>query len=342
VSPETLIDERFDEIVSALRAEIPSTPDALHERVATVTATRPPQPRFSARRAFALAVPVAAAASLAVAVAVGLNTAARPGSSGGDGEIAAPTEPQRLKQAPPTTDAQDEARTAGSTSRAPGAAVGVPGPSGRRAQDYVANLRLLVDDTDDLSATTQRALRTTRRLGGYVVAVEYRTPEPGEGTAAVRLRIPVSRVQAAIVQFSGLGRILAQETRISDLQQPLDKLTRRIRQLERRAATLTGAERARVLAEIAALRRQRAEVARRAAFATVNLDLTTHERRNPEAAPGRLERAIDDATGVLAAELAIGAYVLIVASPLLLLLLAAFLGNRAYRRYADQRLLERA
>jgi hypothetical protein len=344
VSPETLIDDRFDEIVAALRAETPATPDALGDRVTAVTATRPPQPRFSARRAFALVVPVAAAASLAVAVAVGLNTAASPGGSGEDGEIAAPAEPPpaAVERGRPTSGAHDEARTSGSQSLAPTAGVAVPGPSGRRAQDYTSNLRLLVDGTDDLSATTQRALRTTRRLGGYVVAVEYRTPEPGEGTAAVRLRIPVSRVQAAIVQFSGLGRILAQDTRISDLQQPLDELTRRIRQLERRASQATGAERARIFAEIAALRRERAEVSRRAAFATVSLDLTTHERRNPEAAPGRLERAIDDAAGVLAAELAIGAYVLIVASPLLLLLLAAFLGNRAYRRYADQRLLERA
>jgi hypothetical protein len=33
---------------------------------------------------------------------------------------------------------------------------------------------------------------------------------------------------------------------------------------------------------------------------------------------------------------------LIVASPFLLLLTAAFAGQRAYRRYTDQRLLERA
>jgi len=51
---------------------------------------------------------------------------------------------------------------------------------------------------------------------------------------------------------------------------------------------------------------------------------------------------VDDAAGVLVAELAIGAYILIVATPFLVLLAAAFAGSRAYRRYADQRLLERA
>ena len=38
----------------------------------------------------------------------------------------------------------------------------------------------------------------------------------------------------------------------------------------------------------------------------------------------------------------IAAYALIVASPFILLGIAAFFGNRAYRRHADQRLLERA
>ena len=217
-----------------------------------------------------------------------------------------------------------------------------PAPSTGRAQDYRASLTLLVDGTDELSATTQKALRAARRLGGYVVSVNYATPEPGEGTAAVRLRIPVSRVQAAVVELSALGRILAQDTQISDLQQGLDELTRRIRDLERRAARAQGAERAQLLAQIAALRNQRVQINRQAAYATVNLDLTTHEPKEPAATPGRLERALDDAVGILLAELVIAAYALIVASPFILLGIAAFFGNRAYRRHADQRLLERA
>jgi hypothetical protein len=45
---------------------------------------------------------------------------------------------------------------------------------------------------------------------------------------------------------------------------------------------------------------------------------------------------------VLTAELAVIAYALIVASPFLVLLAAAYAGRRAYRRYSDLRLLERA
>jgi Domain of unknown function (DUF4349) len=338
------------DLVAALRAETPAAPAALRGRVAAVTATAPPRRRFTTRRILAFAAPAVAAASLAVAGAVGLTSAIQdPGrgeeAAGGEivlqpadelslGPIDEPVPSQSLRRA------QAPRRAAAPAPAPPHAAA--PAPAGGRAQDYRATLTLLVDGTDELSATTQRALRTARRLGGYVVSVNYATPEAGEGTAAVRLRIPTSRVQAAIVQFSGMGRILAQNTQISDLQQGLDELTRRIRDLERRAADLRGAERARVLAQIAALRNQRVEVNRRAAFATVDLELTTHEPKEPAATPGRLNRALDDAFGILLAELAIAAYALIVASPLIVLLLAAFAGNRAYRRHADQRLLERA
>jgi Domain of unknown function (DUF4349) len=341
VSPDTLIDERFDELVAALRAEIPSTPGALQDRVAEVTATRPAQPRFTARRILTFAAPAVAGLSLAVAVAVGLNSAigAGPGTP-------PPVPPSSRTPAPAPTESPPSSRTPAPAPtesaqlRLRGAAA--PVAPGGRAVNYHSSLTLLVDGTDDLSSKTQDALRTTRRLGGYLVSVDYRTPEPGEGTAAIELRIPVSRVQAAIVQFNALGRILAQDTRISDLQQPLDELTRRVRRLERQAARATGPERARLEAQIAALRRQRAEINRRAAFATVNLNLTTHEPKEPAAPPGRLDRALDDAVGILLAELVIAAYILIVASPLLVLLAAGFFGNRAYRRHADQRLLERA
>jgi Domain of unknown function (DUF4349) len=328
------------DLVTALRAETPAAPHRLRERVAAVTATTPPRGRFTTRRILSFAVPVAAGLSLAAALAVGLNTAVSPSPSResaesfrarpGTGETnLAPTD-----EAAPPQPFQPQVP-------APKRAAS-PGPSTGRAQDYRATLTLLVDGTDELSATTQKALRSARRLGGYVLSVNYSTPEPGEGTAAVRLRIPVSRVQAAIVQFSGMGRILAQDTQISDLQQGLDELTRRIRDLERRAAQAQGAERAQLLAQLEALRNQRVQINRQAAYASVNLDLTTHEPKEAAATPGRLERALDDAVGILLAELVIAAYALIVASPFILLVLAAFFGNRAYRRHADQRLLERA
>ena len=337
------------DLVTALRAETPAAPHRLRERVAAVTATTPPERRFTTRRILSFAVPVAAGLSLAAALAVGLNTAVEPSRPGESAEAFKAEPTQTLGPVGEATDrAEMRARSplpspAQAQAQAPATApTRAPAPSAGRAQDYRASLTLLVDGTDELSVTTQKALRSARRLGGYVLSVNYSTPEPGEGTAAVRLRIPVSRVQAAIVQFSGMGRILAQDTQISDLQQGLDELTRRIRDLERRAAQAQGAERAQLLAQIEPLRNQRAQINRQAAYATVNLDLTTHEPKEAAATPGRLERALDDAVGILLAELVIAAYALIVASPFIALGIAAFFGNRAYRRHADQRLLERA
>jgi hypothetical protein len=308
------------ELTAVLREETPVAPVELRERVTLIAAAAPPPRRrpFPLRRALLLAAPAAAVGSLAVAVIVGVVSSSTP---------PAPTAeaPAEIELQPLTPEAGERAGT-----RRDLAPRLMPAPSTKRAQDYQATLRILVDDPSDLSTATQRALRTTRRLGGYVVTVQYGTPEPSDGTANLRVRIPVSRVQAAIVQFSGLGQILEQQTQVTDLQQRLDELTRQIRRAQGNKA------------RIAALRRERTELNRRAAFATLAVDLTTHEPEKKAASPGRLERAVDDATGVLSAELAIGAYALIVASPFLLLLAPAFAGQRAYRRYADQRLLERA
>ena len=314
------------ELTAALRAETPSAPAELRERVALIAATPPPPRRsFTLRRTLLWGAPAAAVSSLAVAVIVGLVTSSTPSPS-----TATPSAVQQnLERKFGPSGAREGQRDSVTLGPATQSRAAVPAPSRGRVQDVQAQLRVLVDDPNDLSAATQRALRTTRRLGGYVVTVNYGTPEPTEGTAALRVRIPVSRVQAAIVQFSGLGRILAQQTQITDLQQQLDELTRQISRTKDKE-------------RIEALRRQRIQLNRRAAYATVDFSLTTYEPEPKAATPSRFDRAIDDAAGVLTAELAIGAYILIVASPFLLLLAAAFAGSRAYRRYADQRLLERA
>lgn len=316
------------ELTAALREETPAAPSELRERIAYITATAPPPRRtFSLRRTALFAAPAAAIASLMVAVVVGLGSAIDAGPRSND-QAAGGTVLESLDQRRAPSGEQNSPESAPAVTT-PGRAA-VPGPSPTRAQNVQADLRVLVDDPDGLSAATQRALRTTRRLGGYLVTVDYGTPEPSEGSAALRVRIPVSRVQAAIVSFSDLGRILSQQTVITDLQQRLDEITRQLRRAK--------GDKSRT----AALRKQRIEINRQAAYATVDLALTTHEPEQRAVPPSRFDRAVDDATGVLTSELAIGAYILIVASPFLLLLAAAFAGSRAYRRYADQRLLERA
>jgi hypothetical protein len=317
------------DLATTLRAETPTAPDQLRHRIALI-ASEPPTPRraLPLRRVLMVAVPAAAAASLVAAVAVGVKAGVedQPNRQGTALRSVVPT-PQIGRLPIPERAVMPQAAKdafAPSTAFAPTAAI----PARKRAQDVRTSISLLVDDTEDLSATTQRALRITRSLGGYVQTVNVGS-EAAEGTAALQVRIPVSRVQAAVVGFSGLGRILAQQTQITDLQQRLDELTRQIRR--------TGDPGLRTL-----LRRERLELNRRAAYATLSLDLTTHEPEQKAAPPSRIDRAVDDATGVLTAEVAVVAYALIVASPFLVLLAAAYAGRRAYRRYSDLRLLERA
>jgi hypothetical protein len=324
------------DLAAALREETPAAPSELRERVAYIAATAPPPRRsVTLRRAFVWAGPVALAASCLLALVVGLNAAldsTRPTEDAATGRPA-PSATANLERnyGPDTAEREPTGKALLEIDRdRTRAAVPAPIPTPTRAQDVQADLRILVDDPNDLSDATQRALRTTRRLGGYLVTVDYGTDERTEGAATLRVRVPVSRVQAAIVQFSGLGRILAQQTVITDLQQRIDEVTRQIRRAKGNKARIT------------ALRRERVELNRRAAYATVDLGLTTHEPETKAAPPSRLNRAVGDATGVLKTELAIAAYVLIVASPFLVLLAAAFAGSRAYRRHADQRLLERA
>jgi hypothetical protein len=310
------------ELATALRAETPTASEALRDRIAIIAASPPPARRsLSLRRVLMVAAPAAAVASLVAAVAVGVKSGVESQPSGEGTALRTPapipkraTLTQGAAQSPAAKDAF--------------AAPQVPSAGRNRARDVNTSITLLVDDTNDLSATTQRALRITRNLGGYVQTVNFGS-ETNEGTAALRVRIPVSRVQAAVVRFSDLGRILAQQTQITDLQQRLDDLTRQIR-------------RSGDPARRAELRRERSELNRRAAYATLSLDLTTHEPQQKAVPPSRIDRAVDDATGVLTGELAVIAYALIVASPFLVLLAAAYAGRRAYRRYSDLRLLERA
>ena len=80
----------------------------------------------------------------------------------------------------------------------------------------------------------QRALALTESLGGHVVSADVATGD--QGTGALTLRIPVTEVQAAIVQLSALGRIVSQQVTIDDLQATLDSLGRRMQSVRAQIA----------------------------------------------------------------------------------------------------------
>jgi hypothetical protein len=333
------------EIVDELRATRPRATDALRLQVLTLAASPPAKSsslfdRLRHRR-LVLLVPAAAGLAVAAAVAVGV-TRPQPVRDA----ATAPSTVERSAAAPGSAFVGPPAAADATTAQK-----AAPGPLTGRAQRYVANLTLAVDDTDALSEATQRSLAIARDLGGYVVAVQYATGE--DGAASVTLRVPSARAGDAVTRLSALGTIVAQNVQIQDLQESIDGLDREIERLRGRIAALTvqlarepgPAERARLLeeraqaqAQLRELRASRTATAAEARNATIQLELRTED--GAAAAPGsRIDRAIDRALEVLAWEAVVALALAVAAAPLVLVGAAVWATRRTRRRREDERLL---
>jgi hypothetical protein len=333
-----------------LRAAKPAATAALRERVRTIAAQEPEREpflrRLSLRRFVLVATPATVVVALIAAGAIGLS---RPGTDesatfaeggGSDAAVTKTLEAVTREAAPVQED-----------SAAPPSAGALP-PTQGGLQRYDAQLQLQVDGVDELSSATQQAMRITRSVGGTVSSVSYDAPSQGVGSAQLTLRVPVARVQQAIVQLSGLGTILSQRYGIEDLQPAADDLAQQIADTQARIAvlqeslrnnSLSPSERAVLQAQLAEARRQlrdlraalegtRAE----ARLATIQLGLTTEEILP---APAEEEGALDGVLDVLRWEALALLYFLVVAGPFLLVALAVWFLLRLRRRREEARLL---
>jgi Domain of unknown function (DUF4349) len=351
----------FD-VMEQIRASRPSAPDALRERIRTIAAAeqpaRPPLlARFRPRRLALVAAPSFAVLAVLTAGAIGLARSGEPSIGRTAPELDAVTATQSNAYDESKAQAQ-LAPSAPSGAEAGAARNSAPAPTPGRAQRYEAFLRLRVSDADELSDSTQRALRLTRDLGGFVVSLQSNVPEQGTGGAELTVRVPRERVQEAIVGFSELGTILAQQVRIDDLQGQVDSLNEQIadhvaeiarirRQLARPNLPLDtrarlSARLAEAQRELRELRASRQQTTKEAAMATVTLSLTTEKSAAVPAGKSRLDRALEQAGEVLAWEAAAVVLFLVAVGPVALLAMLAWLGLRVARRRADDRLLERA
>lgn len=357
------------DVLEQIRASRPAAPESLRARVRALTTEPEPAPRRSllerlrARRMLLVAAPGFAVLAVATAGVIGF-------AKSGDGERAASRDAPRpdVGTYAATTPAQTESgelrsaaplNAADSAAEAQqGAGTTAPAPTPGRLERYQASLRLRVEDADALSEATQRALRMTRELGGYVVSLQSNVPERGTGGAEIVVRVPRERVQQAIVGFSELGTILAQQVQVEDLQRQVDELGDRIaaltgeiarirRQLARpnlpaeTRATLS-VRLAQAQRELADIRTAREQTTREGQLATVSLSLTTEEAAAAAPAEGRFDRAVDQAVEVLEWEAAIVLLALVALAPVAVLGFLVWLGLRATRRRSEERLLERA
>jgi hypothetical protein len=352
------------EVLEQIRLSRPSAPTELRQRVRSLAATEQPSrpapfARLRLRRLAVVAAPAFAVLAVGTAGVIGL---ARSGSTPSDTSAAGGDATRLQYSGTATTGTAEDAgplnATAPSAKTTLQASPGAPAPSPGRIQRYEASLRLRVKNADDLSDATQRALRLTQQLGGFVVSLQTSVPEQGTSGADLVVRVPRDRVQQAIVGFSQLGTILSQQVRVEDLQQQVDAMSDRIAALtgeiariqqQLRNPNLPLETRSRLSARLAADRRElrelrasRAQTTREGELATVSLGLTTAERSEVTPAPGRFDRGLDRAGEVLAWEAAAVLLLLVAVGPVALVALLLWLAARLVRRRADERLLERA
>jgi hypothetical protein len=340
-----------DAILAELRG-MRGAPDTLRERV---LALPEPQPRVSwslPRIDFRRFVLVAAPAVLAL----GLGAAALHGLVNG-GSNSRPVAVQgnpTWELSPNDSHSASGGASFGASKALSGRAVRALPPSATRLNKYEAWLRVRVAE-DRLSSATTRAMRIARAYGGYVALVDMYTPG-NEGTASLVLRVPVTRVEDAVLRLGKLGAIQAQRVKIQDLTRQANVLRRQIAALQATIATLgrklaagglSPGERLRLRYQLDEARRSlaqktktRAGTVREGTLATVSVAFST-----PRAAvvvphhPGRLERTARDAGAFLVRELAWLLYAVIVLAPIALLAAALVFGVRTGRRRSEDRLL---
>jgi hypothetical protein len=348
--PATEIDfeREFAELVRELRAVPAAAPDSVRRRVRELGEPAPRQslPLLPWRRSLLVLAPACALALVAAAVVHGVLNSGNP---------------TRVVLAPEVSSgsagAKRDTHFGAVTTPVPGALRSpfVPPDPGRH-QDYQAWMTLRVKDLDALTDQTNEAMRVAQSFGGYVVSLQQSTRSGQPGEANLTLRIPVGRVEAALVRLSDLGTVLARQVSIVDLEQTLRQQRARILRLklfiaratEQLKGSLPADVRLRLELQLQAARQDLTAATRsnrstlnRAALSTVSLTLTTQKTATPveKSGSGRFERAARDAGSFLADAGAVILFLLIVLSPVIVLVAACVLGLRTYRRREERRLL---
>jgi hypothetical protein len=364
--PEAEHEARLQGLVRELRADAPVAPAALHLRVRALE-EQPVRRRWALpRRRTALAL----AFVLAIA-AVGAGLALSGGGQTSSDDASPPPREIEAVPSPAPTAADDgeEAQPGASeplskdtvrtyaSRRAAGPATGeLPAVEGR-ATDLSLWMEIRLPGADELSAASAEAVGITRELGGWVAASDIDT-EGDEGSAELALRVPVGRVEDAVVRLGALGTVTGQRVATADLQAGIDRRAAAIERLERairflelrlESGTLTPEQELRTRFRIERNENRiedlrRATLADRREAATSELALVLHTREAAVAQnedEGGAAGAAGDALRFLAAAGTIALFLVIVLSPVVLLVVLLWLAFRSRSRRVEARLLDR-
>ena len=242
------------------------------------------------------------------------------------------------------------------TAKSPQDLSSLPGPTPGRYQDYEAWMTVRVKDLERLTDETNEAMRVVRLYGGYVASVQQTTTAGQPGEADLVLRVPVARVQDALVQLSTLGTVVERHLSIRDLNQVVARQRARILQLKLFIARATEALKGSLPADVRLRLQLQLDEARRnltratnagkatlraASLSRISLTITTQKAVavTTKHREGRIERAARDAASFLAAAGAVVLFLLIVLSPVIVLVALGIWGARVYRTREQRRLL---
>jgi Domain of unknown function (DUF4349) len=361
--PEAQREARLQGLVRELRAAAPAAPASVRARVRALEAEparrRPALPRR--RVALALAFVLVAIAAVGAGLALWDDgEEAAPTAVGGVATVPALLEPtdgvERGEAAEePLSDAYQQSGERLSSGE-PVALQPIVRPVGR-ATDLSLRMEVRLPGADELSEAAVEAMAITRELGGWVAASDIDT-KGNEGTAELALRVPVGRVEDAVVRLGALGTVTGQRVATVDLQTGIDRRDDRIEAIDRairvqelrlESGTLTPAQELETRLRIERLRNQsadlrRANLADRREAATSELALTLHTRAAAAAQEedeSGVAGAAGDALRFLAAAGTIVLFLAIVLSPVALLAFLLWLALRSRSRRVEARLLDR-
>jgi hypothetical protein len=335
--PETEQEARLQGLARELRSATPAASTALRARVEGVA--NAPRARRLGRRARSAIVFAVVGSLVAAAIA---GSFVSHGSVSGEGSGAGVV----LRQVDHGSAAFD--------SDVPAFGRAHLVPTGR-ARDVDMWIMLRVKDADQLSDSSQEAMAITRELGGVVVSSNLSTGGT-RGQARLTLKIPTVRVEDAAFRLSQLGTVTARRIVTADLQAPIDRTLQRIDRLQsairiakaRLTSGLLDAEETLQLrirlehlrTRLRDVTRTHAALVERAAMADLTLTLGTGEGASPKKSEGGVAGAADTAFDILKGAGAVAVFLAIVLSPILILVVLAWLALRARNRRIESKLLE--
>ena len=362
--PEAEREARLQGLVRELRAGAPAAPAPLRARVRALEEQPARRRRALPRRRTALALAFVLVAIAAVGAGLALRDQGDPTASqptvrqSAESTLTVPS-PAPIEESGGVelTDgvrAQAEKDEAGALLQ--GRLSDVGESTTGRATDLSLQMEVRLSGADELSEAAVEAMAITRQLGGWVAASDIDT-KGNEGTAALALRVPASRVEDAVVRLGGLGTVTGQRVETVDLQAGIDRRDNRIERINRairaqelrlESGTLTPEQELDARLRIERLRNEatdlrRANLADRREAATSELALTLHTRaaaaaqeKDESGAAG----AAGDALRFLEAAGVVALFLAIVLSPIVLLVVLLWLALRTRSRRVEARLLE--